>query len=57
MESISETISKTKANVVINLEGDTTVIQWQCSKPNNGNIQYSKTVQLLVENSYLDQYT
>ena len=56
MENIHKTIIKTKTSVGINLGGNTTAIQWQHSKPNNGNIQYSMIVQLPVANSHLDQY-
>ena len=49
-------ISKTKSNVDINLGGNATAIQWQYSKPNNRNRQYSMIVQQPVAISHLDHY-
>ena len=56
MDSICKTTSKTKASVGTNLNGNTMAIKQQCSKSNNGNIQYSMIVQLLVVISHLDHY-
>ena len=56
MQDIYKILSKTKANTGINLDDNTTALQWQCNKPNNRSSQYSMTVQKQVAISYLDFY-